>query len=288
MIVLTGGAGFVGSRILKHLNSLGRDDVLLFDDLGQGNQFRNLVGLQHAGLYSTKEYIADFSQIECVIHCGAVSSTLENHWPTLYEANVKSTRKWHDLCIKHGVKFIFTSSAAVYGNGTGPLNHYAFSKVLSENEITDGVILRLFNVYGPGESHKGRMASTPYHWYHQLKRDGILRCFKNSEGYYRDFVWVDDVAKTVAFFVENYKPGLYEVGTGKPYSFYSLANDMISKLKGDIKFINMPEDLVAQYQTHTRANINHLEKAGLDVEKFILPKQGIDKYCDYLSSEISL
>ena len=205
MIALTGAGGFIGSVILGYLNKQGIKDVYLFDDLPTGDQYKNLVGKQYLGLHSTKEIVTDIADFECVIHFGANSSTIERDWSSIYQSNVLSTRRWHDLCRENKIKFIFASSAAVYGNGAGPLNHYAFSKLASEQEITDGVILRLFNVYGPNEYHKGRMASTPYQWHTQLSKTKSINIFENSSEYFRDFIYVEDVARTVYHFLNNYK-----------------------------------------------------------------------------------
>ena len=285
MIVLTGAGGFIGSVILGYLNKQGIKDVLLFDDLPNSDQYRNLLGKEFLGLYSVEEEsMFDFKDIECVIHFGANSSTLEKNWKSIYQTNVLSTRQWHDFCLENGIKFIFASSAAVYGNGEGPLNQYAFSKAVSEKEITAGVILRLFNVYGPNEHHKGRMASTPYHWYYQLRDSSEVKIFNNSNQYYRDFIWVEDVARTVHYFINNYQEGIYDLGTGKSVNFESVANECLKNMPGQKKYISMPEDLRLQYQTNTCANIDFLRQAGVDVDSFVTVEDGIREYFDYLSS----
>jgi len=273
MIALTGAGGFIGSVILGYLNQQGISDVVLFDDLSIGDQYKNLVGKEYISLHSTEEIFNSPDEVECVIHVGANSSTLERDWTSLYKTNVLSTRKWNQFCIRNDIPFIFTSSAAVYGNGAGPLNHYAFSKLTSENEI-DGVILRLFNVYGPNEYHKGRMASTIYHWYQQEE----LTLFNNSTNYIRDFIYVEDVAKVVYHFIQNYKPGTYDIGTGKGVSFDTVA-DIVGKPK---QYIDMPEDLKAQYQTNTCADVGALSGSGFDVGSLHSVEQGILEYYKYL------
>lgn len=284
MIALTGAGGFIGSVILKYLNDAGIDDVYLFDDLPTGDQFRNLVGKRYLGLHSTEEMITDIREFDAVIHFGANSSTLERDWNKVYKTNVLSTRMWHDLCAEHDKKFIFASSAAVYGNGAGPLNHYAFSKLVSEQEIGQGVILRLFNVYGPNEYHKGRMASTVYHWFQQLRNTGEINIFKGSDQYSRDFIYVGDVAKTVLHFLENYRPGIYDLGTGAAVSFETVADTLIEEYgQGEKNYIDMPEDLQAQYQRHTCADIEFLKQnAPTD---FLDIKQGMSRYVEYLNSD---
>lgn len=283
MIALTGAGGFIGSVILGYLNKQGIKDVYLFDDLPTGDQYRNLVGKKYSGLYSSKEYVLDSKDFDAVIHFGANSSTLERDWSSIYETNVASTRKWHNLCAENNTKFIYASSAAIYGNGNGPLNHYAFSKLASEQEITNGVVLRLFNVYGPNEYHKGRMASTPYHWFDQLQRESCLRLFDHSDSYFRDFIYVEDVARTVYYFLNNYKEGIYDLGTGIPVSFEQVADYCLENKTGEKVYIPMPKDLAEQYQKNTCASVDYLKSAGVDVDSFVNIKDGIKEYFNYLS-----
>jgi len=284
MIILTGAGGFIGSVILGYLNKQGTTDVMLFDDLPEGDQYKNLIGKQYTSLHLTNEFPSTLNNVEAVIHCGANSSTLSRDWSSVYKTNVQSTRWWHSVCRDNGVPFIFTSSAAVYGNGHGPLNHYAFSKLTSEQEMTDAVILRLFNVYGPNEYHKQRMASTPFHWFNQLKETGKLKIFENSNMYYRDFIWVEDVAKTVHYFIENYKPGIYDLGTGSATNFETIAECVLDAVgTGEKEYIPMPEDLKKQYQLHTRADTNFLIESGVPVNEFLGPAEGISEYVRYLN-----
>ena len=283
MIALTGTGGFIASVILGYLNKQGITDVYCFDDLPAEDQYKNLLGKQYLGLHSTKEIITDIRDFDAVIHFGANSSTLEKNWSSIYETNVLSTRRWHDLCRKNNTKFIFASSAAVYGNGQGPLNHYAFSKSVSEQEITNGIVLRLFNVYGPNEYHKGRMASTVYHWYNQLCDTDQIKIFENSRYYRRDFVWVEDVARTVYHFLNNYKEGIYDLGTGISVDFESIANIVIEEYgQGNKEYIPMPDDLKSQYQVDTKADTDYLREAGVAVDDFLEPWEGIKEYFKYL------
>jgi ADP-L-glycero-D-manno-heptose 6-epimerase len=284
MIAITGAGGFIGSVILGYLNKQGITDIYCFDDLPTGDQYRNLIGKKFLGLHSTEEIVTDIKDFDCVIHFGANSSTLERDWASIYKTNVESTRRWHDLCAEHGKKFIFASSAAVYGNGHGPLNHYAFSKYVSEQEITNGVVLRLFNVYGPNEYHKGRMASTIYNWYNQLINELKIKIFYGSDQYLRDFIWVEDVARTVDYFVNNYQEGIYDLGTGKSRSFETVADRLIEiAATGEKEYISMPDDLINQYQVDTKADVEFLRAAGVDVDSFLTVEQGIELYYDYLS-----
>ena len=275
MIALTGAGGFIGSVVLGYLNKQGITDVVLFDDLPNTDQYKNLVGKQYISLHSSEEMFHSPDDVECVIHIGANSNTLERDWSSLYKTNVLSTRKWNQFCIRNDIPFIFTSSAAVYGNGAGPLNQYAFSKLTSETEI-EGAVLRLFNVYGPNEYHKGRMASTLYHWSQQDE----LTLFNNSIDYIRDFIYVEDVAKVIHHFIQNYKPGIYDVGTGVGISFDTVA-DIVGKRK---QYIEMPNDLKAQYQTNTCADLVGLSNSGFDVSGLRSVEQGIKLYQSFLDT----
>lgn len=284
MIILTGAAGFIGSVMLGYLNKMGRDDVVLFDDMPYPDQFLNIGNKRYISIHSADEIISNPENIDCVIHLGANSNTLEKNWRSIYETNVYSTRLWNRFCAENDIPFIFASSAAVYGNSNGPLNYYAFSKHTSENEVT-GVVLRLFNVYGPNEYHKGRMASTIFHWYNQVKETNQLNLFKDSRLYRRDFIWVEDVCKTIYHFIENYQPGIYDVGTGQNKDFETVANIVCSTLKkGNKNFIEMPPDLQAQYQTDTSAYVESLKRAGVDVASFLSIEQAVPQYLEYLKT----
>lgn len=165
------------------------------------------------------------------------------------------------------------------------MNQYAFSKHTLEKECTSGVCLRLFNVYGPNEYHKGRMASTVFHWYNQLNNNGYLNIFENSQNYHRDFVYVEDIAKIIAFFLKNYQPGRYDIGSGISTSFNSLADQLIHALGSGVKKeITMPNDLKSQYQVNTIADLNNLSGAGYDTNTLLDTATGIEKYLDYLKS----
>lgn len=283
MIVLTGAGGFIGSVILGYLNRQGVNDVILVDNLNTDN-FMMLNNKQYRKIYLPGEEF-DTSEVTAVIHCGANSNTLEKDWNSLYETNIKSTRYWHDLCLVSNIPFIFFSSAAVYGNDNGPRNLYAFSKQASELEIQQGVILRLFNVYGPNEYHKGRMASTIYHWHKQLTETGVLKIFENSNNYSRDFVYVEDIAKVVNFFLSNYHPGVYDVGSGVSNSFETVADTIIDSVgQGKKEYIVMPNDLKAQYQTSTSSNLVPLQAVGFDIGVFKTIEQGVAEYIEYLNS----
>ena len=284
MIILTGAGGFIGSVVLGYLNSQRVTDIIIVDDLPYENQYKNLIGKQYKRLVSIDDIDAIDENITGVIHIGANANTLETNWSSIYATNVKSTRKWNVFCKQRKIPFIFTSSASVYGNGSGPMNQYAFSKLLSENEV-EGVVLRLFNVYGPNEYHKGRMASTILHWFNQIKEIEEIKIFENSKNYFRDFVWVEDIAKTIYHFMfENYQPGIYDLGSGSSMDFETVADLVISNTnKGKKRFVDMPDDLKKQYQINTLADTKLLTKSGVDVKSFTNVYEGIAKYIDYLA-----
>lgn len=289
MILLTGAGGFIGSVMLGYLNKQDISDVVLFDDLSNETQYRNLVGKQFKSIHphSTFEKTTfNPKDIQAVIHIGANSDTLECNWSSIYKTNVLSTRMWNAFCSEHAIPFIFTSSAAVYGNGNGPLNQYAFSKQISENEI-HAVTLRLFNVYGPNEYHKGRMASTIMHWHDKIKHGADIPLFAGSDEYRRDFVYVEDVARIIYHFIENYKPGVYDVGTSTAVSFATLANELIKQMgKGNFRQVGMPADLESQYQTFTQADTANLEQSGFDTKSLIPYTEGVRAYITYLDKKL--
>lgn len=285
MIVLTGGSGFIGSVILGYLNSQGIDDIIIVDDLKYENQFKNLIGKKFSKLYTISDAESNIKNADIVLHFGANANTLCKDWNDIYYSNIQSTRFWRNFCRKKKSKLIFASSAATYGNGAGPLNQYAFSKHISETELTDSCILRLFNVYGPNEYHKSRMASTIFHWYNQHQTDSKISLFKNSEDFYRDFIYVEDVAKIVYFLMKNYRPGIFDVGTGKSESFKKLSEVFVDQFNDcAVEYKSMPDDLLSQYQTYTNADIENIKKIGFDTNKLLTIKQGTEKYIEYLKN----
>jgi len=286
MIILTGAGGFIGSVVLGYLNSQKVTNIIIVDDLPYQNQYKNLIGKQYKKLVSIDDIDSIDEDITGVIHIGANANTLEKNWSSIYATNIKSTRKWNAFCKQRKIPFIFTSSASVYGNGSGPMNQYAFSKLLSENEV-EGVILRLFNVYGPNEYHKGRMASTILHWFNQIKDTEEITIFENSKNYFRDFVWVEDIAKTIYYFMfENYQPGIYDLGSGSSIDFETIADLVISNTnKGKKRFVDMPDDLKKQYQINTLADTKLLTKSGVDIKNFTNAHAGIATYIDYLAKD---
>lgn len=291
MIVITGAGGFIGSVILGYFNKMGIDDIVLYDDLFDLTQLSNIKNKHYRKLYKPQENKL-LTNVECVIHFGANSNTLENRWELIYETNVVSTKQWGNFCKEQNIPMIFASSAAVLGNGNGPLNYYARTKLESEYFLMELMkqglqcaILRLYNVYGPNEYHKGRMASTIYHWFGQLRKSNSLYIFENSHQYYRDFIYVEDVATIVYELYKQFRSGLYSVGTGNAVSFESVADILISELGGTKFYVTMPNDLRTQYQSYTQADIHSLNFIqNIHVDKFSNINTGIKKYLKFLNT----
>lgn len=255
------------------------DQIIIIDDLIEPTQFKNLIGKKFIKILSTVDDLSDIEYIDFVVHFGANANTLESNWSKIYKENVLSTRKYYELAQKKAAKFIFASSAAVYGNNNIPLNQYAFSKLLSETELKDAMILRLFNVYGCNEYHKNRMASTVFHWFNQLKNNGCLKLFDNSKDAFRDFIHVEDVAAIVCRCLDEFQPGIYDVGTTESINFETVSDKCLEIFgKGKKEYIEMPNDLVSQYQFFTKARSNILTSN----HKFISIHDGIEKYFSQL------
>ena len=288
MIIVTGAGGFIGSVMVGYLNSIGITDIVAVDDMPHPEQYKNLVGKKFR-LISTNEMESMLAfqpgSIQGVIHLGANSNTLANDWASVYKTNVLSTRQWANLAARDYIPFVFASSAAVYGNGNGPLNQYAFSKAVSEQELTsNAAVLRFFNVYGPNEYHKGRMASTIYNWHSQILETGSIKIFKDSDQYYRDFIYVEDVCRACWHFIENFQPGVYDLGTGRSENFERVARELVKHYDEEVYFnyIDMPTDLSKQYQTDTKADTKALTNAGFDTTICRTVSEGIEDYVPFL------
>jgi ADP-L-glycero-D-manno-heptose 6-epimerase len=286
MLVLTGAAGFIGSVVLGYLNKQGIHDIIVVDDidLEEDERYKNLIGKRFKRHHIIDQGLPD-DEISCVIHIGANANTLERNWDNIYRSNVISTWRWSEYCKEREIPFIYTSTAAIYGNGNGPLNYYAETKKISE-EYVDGVILRLFNVYGPNEYHKGRMASTIYNWWTQVNTRGYFEIFKGSDNFYRDFIYVEDVARIIYHFMNNYKRGTYDIGTGISTDFQTISNIFTQNYQAaKSKYIKMPIDLEKQYQKNTKADIKNLRESGFDVNSLIGIEEGINQYFTYLGDK---
>ena len=312
MILVTGAAGMIGSSIISHLNEvMSRKDILAVDRFEHSEQWRNLENKSISNILSPEELLTLLEgdqQFEAVIHLGAISATTEGDFRKLLEWNIRFSQRLWNWCVKTETPFIYASSAATYGNGDHgyddnienkllrPLNAYGFSKHFFDqwalNSANNGhkpprwYGLKYFNVYGPNESHKGRMASVVYHAYNQLTQDGRMKLFKSHNPKFedgmqlRDFVYVKDVAEISAFFINNFATsGLYNVGTGKARSFLDLVKSVVPNIdrKCEIEFIDIPEDIREKYQYFTQANISKLRAAGYKSSFFEL-EDGVNDY----------
>lgn len=343
-ILLTGAAGFIGSQMLKYLNQLGHDRIILVDDFGREDKRTNWEGCQYEHLverYNLEFWLGEHEPaIDAVIHLGARTDTTEFNYAIHQELNVQYSQMLWQYCTQHRIPFIYASSAATYGDGSlgynddhdlpfllKPLNPYGVSKnefdkwaleqagdVRMDVQDEDGWVrddgahtpaegepegeappfwagLKFFNVYGPNEYHKGRMASVIWHSYNQIKQGGVVKLFRSHRPDFadgqqlRDFVYVKDVVRVIGWLLEQATTGkapasgLYNLGTGKARSFYDLAAATFSALdlEPNIQFIDMPEDIRDKYQYFTEANMQKLQDAGFS-EPFTSLEAGVDDY----------
>ncbi len=315
MIIVTGGAGFIGSNLVKGLNGRGQENILVVDDLSQGDKFKNLLALDIKDYIDKDDFLAallaekyDSEAVEAVFHDGACSDTMEYNGKYMMDTNYAYSKALLHFCQRRRIPFIYASSASVYGGGENGfretpecewvLNVYAFSKLQFDRYVrrvlpgaaAQIVGLRYFNVYGPQENHKGRMASVAYHFFHQLKKDGVVRLFKGTEGYgdgeqRRDFVYVKDVVDVNLFFADNpAKSGIFNCGTGRANTFNAVATAAIKALgRGRIEYIDFPETLKGKYQNFTEADLSHLKAAGYE-KPFTELDQAVADYYRYLAT----
>jgi ADP-L-glycero-D-manno-heptose 6-epimerase len=318
MIVITGGAGMIGSVIAWHINTkLGRDDLVIVDHITHEAQWQNLVH-RHYVEYLDRNQLFDFLEnnddVDAIIHMGAISATTERDFNKLVEANIQYSQDLWDWCTEFKVPFFYASSAATYGDGSAgyddasienlrPLNGYGYSKhffdqwVLKqtpENSPPNWAGFKFFNVYGPNEYHKERMASVAFHTFNQFAETGTMKLFKGTKAgiadgeQQRDFVYVKDCANIVAHFLtaaQGKKPtpnDIYNIGTGQARTFKDLAtNVMINMGKTPhITYIDMPEDLRGKYQYFTEANMTKLRKAGYNASMTSL-EDGVKDYVQH-------
>lgn len=306
MIVVTGAAGFVGSNIVRGLNRRGHTNILAVDDLTDGDKFVNLVGGQIADYMHKDDFrrgVIDgfLPGVRAVFHQGACSDTTERDGRFMMDNNYRVTLELFEYCQSHKIPFIYASSAAVYGAGPvyvedlaneRPLNVYGYSKFLFDqvlrarmSSLTAQVVgLRYFNVYGPQEQHKGRMASVAFHNMNQFQAEGHVRLFGGWDGYadggqMRDFISVDDVVDVNLHFLEHSKvSGIFNCGTGRAQPFNDVASAVVNAMRGIqgkpalsledlvkqgmLRYVEFPEDLKGRYQSYTQADVTALRKAG--------------------------
>ena len=331
-IVVTGAAGFIGSNIIKGLNERGIDDIIAVDDLTQGDKFKNLADLQIADYVDADDFydlFADraFGDVEAVFHEGACSDTMELDGKYMMDNNYTLSCELFHACQDQGTRLLYASSAATYGGSNTfsespehekPLNVYGYSKLLFDQRLrrelgkqfekaTSQVAgFRYFNVYGPREQHKGRMASVAFHQFHQFQTDGKVKLFGDYGGYgaggqMRDFVFIDDVvAVNLWFFEHPDKSGIFNLGTGKAQPFNDVAISVVNALRssqneaalsideatrgGLIDYIAFPPALVGKYQSYTQADLSTLRAAGC-AHTFADVQTGVSAYMVWLGSQ---
>lgn len=310
MILLTGAAGFIGSNILAALNARGLNDVLAVDDLTDGAKCANLTGKSFADYLDGDELLAALDSLPpltAIFHQGACVDTTARDGRAVMRLNYTFSKRLLALAEAHRCPFLYASSAAVYGNGRSGFREepacedartpYAFSKWAFDHHVhrtgrisTVPVVgLRYFNVYGPGEGHKGRMASVAWHCFAAVRRGEAPRLFEGSDSFLRDFIAVADVAEVNLFFLDaaiagRGHSGLFNVGTGSPRSFGDMGR-IVSAVTGREAPVTIPfpDDLRGQYQAYTCADITRLRKAGW-TQPFLSLEEGIAGYWKAISS----
>jgi ADP-L-glycero-D-manno-heptose 6-epimerase len=324
VIIVTGGAGFIGSNLVRALNARGEDDILVVDDLSDSSKIRNLRDCRFAD-YLDKSELLDLVRKRgipkpaLIYHQGACSDTMESDGRYMMELNFSYSKELLDYAQEGAVPFIYASSASVYGSGRvfredpaveSALNVYAFSKLVFDRYVRRAIVragsqvvgLRYFNVYGPGEQHKGRMASVALHFFEQYRDTGRMRLFVGSDGYAdgaqeRDFVWVEDVAAVNLHFMEHPDvSGIFNVGTGRSRSFNDVALAVIRARDGStstlasavdagkIAYVPFPDGLRDRYQSYTCADIGALRTAGY-TDSFVDVAEGVGEYAGRLMSD---
>jgi ADP-L-glycero-D-manno-heptose 6-epimerase len=329
-IVVTGAAGFIGSNLVKGLNARGIDDILAVDDLTEGDKFRNLADLKVADYIDADDFYdlfaeGAFGQVEAVFHEGACSDTMETNGKYMMDNNYTLSCELFHACQDQGTRLLYASSAATYGGSDTfseapefekPLNVYGYSKLLFdqrmrrelgakfENATTQVAGFRYFNVYGPREQHKGRMASVAFHQFNQFQAEGKVKLFGEYGGYgaggqMRDFVFIDDVVAVNLWFLDHPEAsGIFNLGTGRAQPFNDVALAVVNTLRqgqdqqplsledaargGLIDYIPFPAALVGKYQSYTQADLGALRAAGCH-HTFANVQAGVTAYMQRLS-----
>ena len=335
-IVVTGAAGFIGSNIITGLNARGVDDIIAVDDLKQGDKFRNLADLKIADYVDADVFYDAFAtghygQIEAVFHEGACSDTMEQDGKYMMANNYTLSCHLFQACQKRGARLLYASSAATYGGSDTfredpaferPLNVYGYSKLLFDQRMrrdcgvnfertkagrTHQVVgFRYFNVYGPRDQHKGRMASVAFHQFNQFKAEGHVRLFGEYGGYpqggqMRDFVFIDDVVAVNLWFYDHPEQcGIFNLGSGRAQPFNDVACAVVNSMRaqqgqdaldlttiaaqGLVQYIPFPDALRGKYQCYTQADLSALRATGCD-HTFVDVQTGVGKYVQWLSQQ---
>jgi len=328
-IIVTGAAGFIGSNIVKALNARGVSDIVAVDNLTKGDKFKNLVDCEIAEYVDKKDFLEVVEsgelggEIEAVIHQGACSDTMETDGRYVMDNNYRYSLSLLEWCNDEAVPFIYASSAAVYGGGKvfaetrdceAPLNVYGYSKFLFDQAVRQQLAdasaqiagFRYFNVYGPRESHKGRMASVAWHFFNQYHANGKIKLFEGSDGYAggeqrRDFVSIEDVVKVNLHFLDNDNiSGIFNLGTGRSQTFNDVAVASLNacrsldgksalsldemKAQGLIEYVSFPDALKGKYQSYTEADLTNLRSAGYG-DEFLTVEEGVSRYIPWLAAQ---
>ena len=331
-IVVTGAAGFIGSNLIKGLNARGIDDIIAVDDLTEGDKFRNLADLQIADYVDADDFYDLFAEgaygnVEAVFHEGACSDTMELDGKYMMDNNYTLSCELFQSCQEQGTRLLYASSAATYGGSDTfrespeferPLNVYGYSKLLFDQRLrrelgakferatTQVAGFRYFNVYGPREQHKGRMASVAFHQFNQFKADGKVKLFGEYGGYgpggqMRDFVFIDDVVAVNLWFLDNPgQSGIFNLGTGHAQPFNDVAIAVVNTLRqaGNvaplsleeaaygslIDYISFPAALIGKYQSYTQADLGSLRAVGCD-HRFADVQTGVASYMQWLIAQ---
>lgn len=313
MIVITGAAGMIGSALVRYLNDLGRSDLLLVDDLKKGDKWKNLVGKQFAHILSKHALLPWLQEkgetVSAIVHLGACSDTVETDADYLLENNYHYTIRLAEWALNAGKRFIYASSAATYGDGSfgfeddetrleelRPLNMYGYSKHLvdlwmkRQGAFSQAVGLKYFNVFGPNEYHKGRMASMVLKMMASSSDGSPVRLFKSTSpeyshgGQMRDFVYVKDAVRMTAAFLEPTYwnlGGIYNIGLGQPTTWNTLAHAFFQAIQKptSIHYIDMPSDLMRQYQNFTSAS---MVKFDAQIQKYAQRVPILEAVTDYV------
>ena len=331
-IIVTGAAGFIGSNLIKGLNARGIDNIIAVDDLTDGDKFRNLADLQIADYVDAGDFYDLFAEgaygrVEAVFHEGACSDTMELDGKYMMDNNYTLSCELFQSCQAQSTRLLYASSAATYGGSDTfrespeferPLNVYGYSKLLFDQRLrrelgaqferatTQVAGFRYFNVYGPREQHKGRMASVAFHQFNQFRADGKVKLFGDYGGYgpggqKRDFVFIDDVVAVNLWFLDNPgKSGIFNLGTGRAQPFNDVAIAVVNTLRkadhveplsleeatygGLIDYISFPPALVGKYQSYTQADLSALRHAGCG-HLFADVQTGVTAYMQWLMAQ---
>lgn len=310
MIIITGAAGFIGSSLLAKMNNKGVKDIILVDDFTNGDKNLNILNKTYRERVDRMEFFdwseKNFNDIEFIFHIGARTDTAEFNTSVFDRLNLNYSKKIWEICTKHQIPLVYASSAATYGDGAlgyddshelikklVPLNPYGVSKnefdkwVLEQSETPPfWAGLKFFNVYGPNEYHKGRMASVIFHTFKHIQETGNMQLFRSHIPEYengkqmRDFIYVKDIVKICLFLYTNRKnSGIYNAGTGEARTFLDLATNTFHamRIKPDISFIDTPADIRDKYQYFTQAKMSKLKSIGYDLPFYSL-EEGIEEY----------